>query len=583
MKRTGSWIVAVAAIVGSGALVAACSAVVSPDTSRLRPGEDGGGLPHDGAIPPDGPATCPDSCSDDIDCTLDTCVAASCQHMPQDAQCAAEERCSPTMGCIPLRCTNDGECSNGNACDGAERCDPASSTEASGCVPGMPVTCDDGFACTDDACDPVTGACLAAPVHARCDDGLACTADACAPGGPGDGCTHTGNDALCDDGFCNTGGRCDLTAGCVGSAPRDCDDADGCDIETCDPVASMCVSAPRDADGDGHAVARAGRVCAGGDDCDDTRADVYTGAPELCANGRDDDCDGTADEGCTPTLNDTCATATPIAIDPATRTGTAMGSYSSYRDDVTTRCSDDASASGLGRDAWYYFDVTTLSDVVISTTGAASQDTVLAVAFDCGATPIVCNDDQDPGSGTTDSRIFLHRVGPAPGSSSLRVYVLVDSYDGRSTGGFRVDVRTFGARADSCAVEPLDISGGGTVLGVGPFGATTAGQYGSCQSFAERAEGEAVLRIRPPGDNELEEISAYSTTFTPDLYVRSAPCSSGTERVCERGAALGGGLNGAQLSNVGASSGTNHFLFVDGMVGTTPSGGPHSYVVDYDP
>ena len=79
------------------------------------------------------------------------------------------------------------------------------------------------------------------------------------------------------------------------------------------------------------------------------------------------------------------------------------------------------------------------------------------------------------------------------------------------------------------------------MLGVGPFGATTVGQYGSCQSFGERAEGEAVLRIRAPGDGELDEITAYSTTFTPDLYVRSAPCSGGTERACENGASLGGG------------------------------------------
>lgn len=62
------------------------------------------------------------------------------------------------------------------------------------------------------------------------------------------------------------------------------DDCDGGIDEGC-PVC--------DVDGDGFD----GFQCSGGSDCDDTRADVYPGAPELC-DGIDNDCDGTADEGC---------------------------------------------------------------------------------------------------------------------------------------------------------------------------------------------------------------------------------------------------------------------------------------------
>jgi formylglycine-generating enzyme required for sulfatase activity len=46
-----------------------------------------------------------------------------------------------------------------------------------------------------------------------------------------------------------------------------------------------------DVDDDGHAD-----PACGGDDCNDSRADVYPGAPELC-DGKDNDCDGVIDEG----------------------------------------------------------------------------------------------------------------------------------------------------------------------------------------------------------------------------------------------------------------------------------------------
>src|SRR3954469_25210689 len=45
-----------------------------------------------------------------------------------------------------------------------------------------------------------------------------------------------------------------------------------------------------DADGDGHP-----RPSCGGDDCDDTRADIYPGAVDTC-DGDDNNCDGVVDE-----------------------------------------------------------------------------------------------------------------------------------------------------------------------------------------------------------------------------------------------------------------------------------------------
>jgi hypothetical protein len=98
------------------------------------------------------------------------------------------------------------------------------------------------------------------------------------------------------DGFGDAGGwrtACDQPAGYVANA-GDCNDADpawvpGALEDDCsDPADYNCdgFSSFVDSDGDGWA---------GCEDCDDTRAVVSPGAPELC-DGVDDDCDGVLDE-----------------------------------------------------------------------------------------------------------------------------------------------------------------------------------------------------------------------------------------------------------------------------------------------
>ncbi len=76
--------------------------------------------------------------------------------------------------------------------------------DACECV--SPAECDDGDACTDEGCDPLTG-CAHTPHD--CDDGDACTDEGC---DPLTGCAHTPHD--CDDGDTCTLETCNTATGC---------------------------------------------------------------------------------------------------------------------------------------------------------------------------------------------------------------------------------------------------------------------------------------------------------------------------------------------------------------------------------
>lgn len=142
------------------------------------------------------------------------------------------------------------------------------------------MSCDDGLFCNGvETC--VSGACAAgvAPCDAGCDedtDECADCVDADGDGRPSAACG--GND--CDDDDRN-----------VFPGNREVCDLDSVD-EDCDPA----TFGDRDADGDGYEddACCNGDVCGG--DCNDNAPNVHPTAPEVC-NGRDDDCDGSVDEG----------------------------------------------------------------------------------------------------------------------------------------------------------------------------------------------------------------------------------------------------------------------------------------------
>ena len=106
-----------------------------------------------------------------------------------------------TVDTVAVDCPDDGD-----YCNGAPTC------EAGACVAAVPVVCDAGQECDEDA-----NACVAAPQ---------CTVDTVAVDCPDDG------------DYCNGAPTCEAGA-CVAAVPVDCPDG-----QECDETANACVTTP---------------------------------------------------------------------------------------------------------------------------------------------------------------------------------------------------------------------------------------------------------------------------------------------------------------------------------------------------
>jgi hypothetical protein len=65
-------------------------------------------------------------------------------------------------------CGTDADCNDGKLCNGMETCSSGQ------CAAGVPPTCNDGVACTVDACDAIQNACVGLPDNTACGGGLTC-------------------------------------------------------------------------------------------------------------------------------------------------------------------------------------------------------------------------------------------------------------------------------------------------------------------------------------------------------------------------------------------------------------------------
>jgi hypothetical protein len=155
------------------------------------------------------------------------------------------------------------------------------------------------FDAVDDRGIPLGGPCLE---DRQCNDGVECTFDSCNLALRR--CQNVPDDSRCQNGlFCDGVEVCDASLGCRRGQTMACGDDKTCTIDKCIEDVKTCTHVDRDADGDGNPDGH----CVTGGDCDDADPTVFTGHPEVCANRKDDNCDGQIDESpCQTPTHDTC-------------------------------------------------------------------------------------------------------------------------------------------------------------------------------------------------------------------------------------------------------------------------------------
>jgi hypothetical protein len=371
-----------------------------------------------------------------------------------------------------------------------------------GSTPDAPATED----AAGDADPTIGGPCLD---DAQCDDGIECTADACDHSIAR--CRFVPNHALCANTiYCDGEEVCDPKLGCRAGEPVACSDGNTCTIDACVEATRSCTHLPRDADSDGDPD-----IHCGGGDCNDTDPLISSLAAEVCANGKDDDCDGIIDEpDCALPEHDTCADALEIKS-----SGSFMLSLQAANLDYAASC-----VSGTS-----YRDVVVA--IIVPGPGPADVDVIAHVPF--GQLAIAAGTQ----CGDVSSELGCHQAVESLKSSQLARLRL----RGLEPGAYPLYVWATGATPVTMSIAFLtpqpaatnETCGTAAALAAGAHvEATLIGLEKDLTSSCSATTGELVYELTLPVASDLDLYAISLDGWgAPSLSLRSASCSAETDEL----------------------------------------------------
>ncbi len=242
---------------GTGEVCEPSDADAEAGTGCLRPGNpclngpDGIGKICNEATNACDDCTTNAQCNDEFTCTSDTCTAGTCVHTELDNLCPDPLKCDGIDECDPANPDADpttGCIEPGNPCCPIPNASPCFVCNEATFVEGNVATCEDcttnascsdGLACTQDACNGLTGECSNVPQNSLCPNPLFCNgADTCDPTNPdagADGCINALPAYPCANACNETTNSC---FACTGNI--DCSDGVACTTDTCDGLSGNC-------------------------------------------------------------------------------------------------------------------------------------------------------------------------------------------------------------------------------------------------------------------------------------------------------------------------------------------------------